>query len=785
MSELSEFSPAPERASSSGVTRRSVLGKAGAAAFGLAATAGSLDFLRNAAGAAVNPRSEVWSFMGVDGGGEQIPGPYLPFGFAKPSPDTVGKGATSGYRSFRKCIGFSQTHVLGTGGGGKYGNFRITPITGSMSSLKPKSAIAAGADLANESAEPGYYRATLTRNGDTGTAVEAALTATRMCAVHRYTFKAGQTANLLLDVTSGIDLEWGQYPVRCQASFSGGNALEISGTFEGGWNYGRYRLYAVVVFSRIPQSYGMWDDDAVSAGQRSRAAGNVGRSQRVGVYATFGTDTDQAVEVRVALSFKSIARAWENYGHQVSGRSFSTVLSAARAAWDDALGTIAVDGGTSDQRSVFYTSLLQTQAMPHDLTGENVWWGSRSAHYEDYYAIWDTFRTVHPLLTLIQPRRQAAMVQSLVETYVHTGWMPDARIAGNNGQTQGGTNGDVLVADALVKGLSGIDYKKAYEALRKNADEESTAPSTVGRRMTDYQTNGGWIPIDQSPWTPSDPQSDWWGRSASRTLEYNYDDFCIATVAQAQGDAANATRYRDRSSGWQNLWDSSSSAIRPRYKNRTWLSDYDRDKLYTGWHEPFYEGTGRQYSTFVPHDTQKVINLLGGDAQYVGWLDELFEGRYTHDNEPELLAAWLYIHAGKPARTALRVRNILAGRYGKARDGLPGNNDAGALTAYYVWGAIGLFPNAGQPYYYIGSPVFTETRIKVAGGTFTIRAAGTSATNLYVQSATLNGVTHDRAWLSHDDVVKGGTLVLTMGSSDRSSWGTGVNDRPYSLSARA
>ncbi|MEU4221106.1 GH92 family glycosyl hydrolase [Actinoplanes sp. NPDC026623] len=765
------------------MTRRSVLGGAGAAAFGLAATAataGSLGLLPGAAGAAVNPRSEVWPFLGVDGGGEQIPGPYLPFGFAKPSPDTVGGDATSGYRSHRRCLGFSQTHVLGTGGGAKYGNFRITPITGSMNSIRPTTAIKAGAGLTDESAEPGYYGATLTRGGD---AVKAALTATRLCAVHRYTFRAGRTANLLVDITSGIDVEWGQHPLSCQASFNDSGALEISGTFEGGWNYGRYKLYAVVVFSRAPDAYGMWDGDTVATGQRARAAGGVRETQRVGAYATFDTDTDQVVEVRVALSFKSIARAWENYAHQVSGKDFSAVLSSAHAAWDDALGRIAVDGGTPDQRSVFYTSLMQSHAMPHDLTGENVWWSSRAAHYEDYYTIWDTFRTVHPLLTLIQPRRQAEMVQSLVETYIHTGWMPDARIAGNNGQQQGGTNGDVLVADAMVKDLSGIDYRKAYEALRKNADEESADPSVAGRRMTDYKSNGGWIPIDQSTWAPADRQSGWWGRSASRTLEYNYNDFCVATVARGQGDTAGAARYRNRSKGWQNLWDPSTSAIRPRYSNRAWLGDYDKDRHYTGWHEPFYEGSGRQYSTFVPHDTQKVIDLVGGDDRYVSWLDDLFDGHYNHDNEPDLLAAWLYIHAGRPARTALRVRDILAGRYVKARDGLPGNNDAGALTAYYCWGAIGLFPNAGQPYYYIGSPIFTETRLKVAGGTFTIRAAGTSATDKYVQGATLNGRTHNRAWLSHREVAGGGTLVLTMGSSDRSAWGTGVNDRPASLSA--
>jgi len=421
--------------------------------------------------------------------------------------------------------------------------------------------------------------------------------------------------------------------------------------------------------------------------------------------------------------------------------------------------------------------------MPHDLTGENVWWKSNEPHYEEFYAIWDTFRTHFPLLTLIQPERQRDMLRSLVDTYVHTGWMPDSRIAGANGMTQGGSNGDVVVADALAKGVTGIDYRKAYEAMVKNAEVDSPRPLYEGREGAEYRRLG-YVSMN-------------YPRSTSRTVEYAYDDFCIAQVAQALGHTADSRKYLERSKNWMNVWSEETRSARPRYADGRWLAPFEAahfypDKDYSYWDAPFYEGSGYIYGTYVPHDAQGLINKLGGDDAFIMWLDAFFansptrdptfnSGLYNHNNEPDFLAAFLYIHAGRPDRTQERVRRILASEYMTGRGGLPGNDDSGAMSSWYVWGALGLYPNAGQPYYYICSPLFPRSTINLGGGrTFAIEASQTSETNLYVQSVTLNGRALDRAWVKHEEISAGGRLVLRMGAAP-STWGR--DNRPPSMSS--
>ncbi len=428
------------------------------------------------------------------------------------------------------------------------------------------------------------------------------------------------------------------------------------------------------------------------------------------------------------------------------------------------MGQIEVSGGTDAQKRIFYTALYRSHTMPHDLSGENAWWASSEPHYEDFYTLWDTFRTLHPLLTVIQPQRQRDMIRSLLDTYSHTGWLPDARIAGANGLTQGGSNGDVLIADAVVKGLGGFDSALAYEAIKKDGDYDSPDPMNVGRSLKNYLALG-YMPLSET-------------RSASRTLEYAYDDFAISEVAQALGHTDDAVRFRARSGGWQKLWDDKLGCIHPRYGDGSWLENYDcaytyPDSTTPWWDAPYYEGSGLQYSTFVPHDVGGLIQKTGGKEAFVAWLDRLFDGHhYDQGNEPDLLAPYLYIPAGRPDKTADRVRQIMASRYGTGHTGLPGNDDAGAMSSWYVWSAIGLYPNAGQPLYYIGSPVFDTATIHLEGGKrFTVTAHTVSEANRYVLSARLNGKPLDRAWLSHAELIAGGQLELDMGPAP-GDWAT-------------
>lgn len=725
------------------------------------------------------PTSYVDPFVGVDGGGNTVPGAAVPFGFANPSPDTLpnpdpNSWATNGYESDRPVVGFSQTHVSGTGGEGKYGNFRVTPQAGEVNPLELAS------PKADERAGPGYYAVTLTRPN-----VRAELTATRLVAVHRYTYPGVERVHLLFDagsvVTTGGGAGRRQRPIASHARVVAPDRVEGMGSFIGGWNPSPYTLYFAAVFSRPAAAWGTWRGGEVFPGTDSVA----GEQGSAGAYLTFDSAQGRGVEVKIGLSFLSVERARENIMRETRGVGFNGVRFRAAEEWRQALSKIRVEGGTEEERRIFYTALYRSHYMPHDLTGENAWWQSDEPHYEDFYAIWDTFRTLHPLLTLIQPERQRDMLRSLVDTYRHTGWMPDARIAGANGMTQGGSNSDVLVADAFVKGLKGIDYRTAYRAMVRNAEEESPRPLYEGREVSEFKERG-YLSTRRE-------------RSASRTLEYAYNDFCLAQVARGLGRAADARKYLARSRNWMNLWDDETKSVRPREPDGRWMTPFDKTRLYMldsprfiWMSAPYYEGSAYQYSTYVPHDAQALIDKVGGDEAFVRWLDAFFgdapggeplrpEGLYTQGNEPDLLAPFLYTHAGRADRAQARVRALMRKEYRTGRAGLPGNDDAGTMSSWYVWNAVGLYPNAGQDFYYVGSPVFTRARIDLGGGrAFTVEAPGASAENVYVSAARLNGAPLDRAWLSHSEIARGGTLTLQM--SDRPSrWGR--TNRPPSMSS--
>jgi predicted alpha-1,2-mannosidase len=470
------------------------------------------------------------------------------------------------------------------------------------------------------------------------------------------------------------------------------------------------------------------------------------------------------VQTKIGLSFRSVARARRNLARESPGYDLARLRRRAARAWRAVLGRIAVRGGSSAERRTFYTALYHAHLMPHDLRGENAWWRSETPHYEDYYALWDTFRTLHPLLTLVQPRRQAEMVESLIDTYRHTGWLPDARVAGKNGVTQVGSNASVVIADAAVKGLRGIDYRTALRAVLRDAERESPKPLRHGRELREYKRLG-YMSLRH-------------GRSASRTLEYAYNDFAVAQLARTLGRRALARRYLARSGSWANLWDGGTRSIRPRHPDGRFLSPHSPDHRYPDapdrvFSSPFYEGSARQWSTFVPHDVSGLMARLGGEDGLVRWLDELFDGgHYDPSNEHDLLAPYLYAHAGRPDRTADRVRDVMASAYRPTRAGLPGEDDSGALSSWYVWGAIGLYPNAGQPLYYVGSPLFARVRIALAHDrAFSIEARGTSRRRRYVQRASLNGRPLRRAWITHRQLARGGRLILHMGPRP-SRWGS-------------
>jgi predicted alpha-1,2-mannosidase len=741
------------------LSRRRLLGAAGLAALG-ASGVPLLVGCDGDPGRAATNHAEVPDhtgdadpMTGTGSPGNTYPGAHLPFGFAAPSPDTD-HPTSSGYSPTGRIVGFSQTHVSGTGGDSRYGNFRVTPVTGDRRADRLDS------DRGAERATPGYYAVELSDAG-----VLAELTATRRVALHRYTFHTARTGHLVLEASSVV-ADYAQTPSSSELRVVGDTDVEGSVTVTGGWGDrgSSYTLHFAGRLNRPFGDYATFVGDQLTGGGFREVRG--GQNQRTGAVLTVDTGLLDSVELRLALSFVSVAQARATLVSELGDRTFDEVRQDARAAWRDALGTVRVDGGSAEQRATLYSALYHCQLMPHDLTGENAWWSSKAPHYEDFYTLWDTSHALHPLLTLIQPRRQADMVRSLIDTYQHTGWLPDARIAGANSYLQGGTNGDVLVADALAKGLSGIDYRTGYAALRRDGEQDSPDPRISGRDLGNY-LRLGYLPIDHT--RPTDVHGD---RSASRTLEYALQDHCIAQVATHYGQRDVAARYLKRAANWANLWDAGSQSIRPRYSDGRWFSPFDPAKT-TSTH--LYEGSGYQYAAYPRHDTQGLVARLGGDAGAVRWLDALFDlNRYDPGNEPDLHAPYLYLAAGRPDRTADRLRALLAG-YRPVPTGLPGNDDAGSMSAWYVWGALGLYPNAGLDWYYLGSPLFEQATL----GDLRIVARGTSDGNRYVRSVKLNGRPLDRAWIHHRELT--GTLEFEMG---RRPSGWGQQQRPPSLTPR-
>lgn len=705
--------------------------------------------------------AKVDPFLGADGGGNIFPGPSVPFGMIKPGPDMdVGENdPNAGWAAEGNIRGFSQTHVSGTGGGAKYGNILIMPTAGAPSAVDNESP---GKD---EAASAGFYSVELTRF-----AIRAEITAARRTALYRFQYPAGQTANILFNVgyclVSGAKHGEGQSITASEVHILSPNEVSGSTSVTGGWNEqpNSYTVYFYATTDTAAASWGTWTRGNLQAGSKDARSGIKTQS---GAWLSFQGNAERQVMLKIGISFISIDQARANAHREVNGFDFEAKRTAAIAAWDKALGTVALKGETDEQAAVFYTALYHTMLMPTDRTGENPLWKSDEPYYDDYYAIWDIFRTSGPLLTLIAPQRQADMVRSLVDIYRHEGWLPDARSGNYNGRTQGGSNAEFLISDAYVKGLKGIDWQTAYAAEIHDAEVVPHDHFKEGRGGLDDCHELGYASVEGSD------------RPGSVSMEYAADDFEIALLARGLHKNADYSKYLARSANWKNLWDRNFSEggfqgfIRPRHRDGNWLEPFTAMDECSWGGKTFYEGNSWTYSFFVPQDVASLIAMTGGPQKFVNRLDAFFEipGRYDVGNEPGFLSPYLYTWAGRPDKTAARVREIIGRSYHAGRNGLPGNDDSGAMSSWYAFGQIGIFPNAGQDIYLIGSPVFPETTLHLADGRdFVIIALGASPENQYVAAADLNGKPLDRAWLRHSEIVSGGKLVLTM-SKAPGHWG--------------
>ncbi|MDP9158818.1 MAG: GH92 family glycosyl hydrolase [Acidobacteriota bacterium] len=706
--------------------------------------------------------SRVDPFLGTDGGGNTIPGPSLPFGMIKPGPDVGTNEANSGWEPTGDINGFSQTHLSGTGGGPKYGNILVQPTVGAPQ------AVGYGSSRRNEGGAIGYYHVTLKRYP-----IDVEITTSNRAALYRFTYPAAEQANILFD--AGHCLSWvsgdgeGQFIAESHTKIESQREVSGSSSVTGGWNKQPipYTVYFFAQTDTPAEKWGTWRGDRLHPGSTEEKRERGGKT---GAWLSFAAKQGQQVRLKIGISFVSVEQAKRNLSTEIASFDFDQLRANAVTAWDSVLNTIELQGATAEQEQMFYTALYHAMLMPTDRSGENPLWHSEEPYYDDFYAVWDTFRTSGPLLTLIAPRRQAAIVRSLVDIYRHQGWLPDARSGNFTGRVQGGTDADFVLADAYVKHLPGIDWEVGYEGLVKDAEMPPANPMNEGRSGLSDWKNLQYVSIEGSD------------RPASKHMEYAANDFEIALVAKGLGHNEDAAKYFQRSRNWENLWDENfeeggvKGFIRPRHQDGSWKKDFTAMQSCSWGGDTFYEGNSWTYSLFVPQDVAGLIKKSGGAKTFIERLDAFFDTpqRYDVGNEPGFLAPYLYIWAGRHDKTAERVRKIIADNFHPGKNGLPGNDDSGAMSSWYAFGTIGIFPNAGQDVYLIGSPAVPSLTLHLANGkTFVIEAKNVSPANKYVIAAELNGAALTRAWLRHDEIANGGKLTLRMARAPE-TWPSGA-----------
>lgn len=704
-------------------------------------------------------------FTAADSGGNVFVGPTVPFGMAKPGPDMdIGENdANAGWAGTGDIRGFSQIHVSGTGGGAKYGNVLIQPMVGAPV------ASGYGSPRSEEAAEIGLYSVKLARYN-----VKVELTSARRTALYRFTFPASNHSNILIDVgrclISGRKSGEAQSVTASQVTILSPTEVSGSTSVTGGWNKqpNTYTVYFYAKADMPASNWGVWNAGELQAGNKSA------KGVSTGGWLTFHTREGQKVEMKAGISFISVEQAKRNATEEVPSFDFEAVRNRLIETWNKALATLDVSGETPEQRSMLYTALYHTMIMPTDRSGENPLWQSSEPYYDDYYAIWDTFRCASPLLTLIAPQRETDIVRSLVDIYRHEGWLPDARSGNYNGRTQGGSNAEFPITDAFLKGLKGIDWEEAYKAEVNDAENPPRDQFKEGRGGLDDWKKLGYVSVEGVD------------RPGSKQMEYAADDYEIALQAKGLGKNSDARKYAARAENWRKLWDARlsdggvSGFIHPRHHDGSWLEPFTAMDSGSWGSKTFYEGNSWTYSTFVPQNVAGLMELSGGKESFVNRLDAFFDvpGRYDVSNEPGFLSPYLYIWAGRHDKTAERLRAIVAANFHPGKNGMAFNDDSGAMSAWYALAQIGIYPNAGQDVYLIGSPTIPETTIHLGNGRdFRIIAKDASAKNKYVASAELNGKPLNRAWFRHAEIASGGKLVLTM-AAQASHWA--ADDEPPS-----
>lgn len=746
-----------------------------------------------------DPLKYVNPFIGTDRMGHTYPGATVPFGMVQLSPDTDTIPYETGGRYnkdvYKYCagyqysdstiVGFTHTHFSGTGHS-DLGDILLMPTTGALQ-LNPGTADAPEKGYRstfshnNEKASPGYYAVTLDDHD-----ILAELTATTRTGVHRYTFNKGGDAHIILDMVHGIYIYddknvWTFIRVENDTLVTGYRQTS-------GWARTR-TLYFAVAFSRPVESYGFVNEEPARAyrgfwrrfDQRNNFPEAAGR--RIKGHFDFTTSPGEQITVRVALSPVSTAGAVENMIAEAPGSDFGATRQKAEEMWRKELGKVMVTMMNEEQTVSFYTALYHAFLSPtvYMDTDRNYRGLDQNDHKADAFtnyttfSLWDTYRALHPLFTIVQQERTSDMINSMLSHYdqsVHH-MLPVWSHHANENWCMIGYHSVPVIADAIVKGIDGFDYARATEAC------VTTARNWWYDGLDDY-VRLGYVPDERT------------GSSVSVTLEYAYDDWCIAQIINKMSEEPLLSKFPgldtelyvefiDRSHNYMNVWDATTGFMRPRKADGSFRENFD---VLSTHGQGFIEGNAWNYSLYVPHDPAQLISIMGGKKRFIQHLDSLFTmhlpdeffaeteditregiiGNYVHGNEPSHHVPYFYNHAGTPRKTQYWVRYIMDKKYLPAPDGLSGNDDCGQMSAWYIFSALGFYPMApGSVRYDLGSPLIKEANINLENGrTFTVSAVNQGPENVYVKKIELNGLKLDRLFITHEEIMNGGHLVFYM-----------------------
>ncbi len=723
-------------------------------------------------------------FIGTDHMGHTFPGAVVPFGMVQLSPDTdtVPYSSGHGYNPdvYRYCagyqftdptiVGFSHTHLHGTGHS-DLGDFLLMPVTGDPklnpgTASNPESGYRSRYDKKTEIAQAGYYAATLTDYS-----IRAELTVTPRVGIHQYTFEGDQPGALILDMVHGIynydgKVIWSSLRVVNDTLVTGYRQTN-------GWARERF-VYFAMSFSKPITEYSLRNEEKeIYGGFWRRWEMNRNFPERSGrkvkAWFKFGLKQSDKLLVKMALSPVSEQGALQNLMTEAPHGSFDSYRAAAFRAWDIEANRLTIEA-TDEQKVVFYTALYHSLIHPSiyaDVDGRyrgldhEIHQGNGFTNYS-IFSLWDTFRALHPWLTLMYPAESSDMVNSVLAHYdqsIHS-ILPVWSHYANDNWCMIGYHAVPVIADAWVKGIRGFDGQKALKAMVQSASYRPY--EGVG----DYMDKG-YVTAEKS------------GSSASVTLEYAYDDYTISRMAVALGDSSIAKVFRDRSLNFKNLFDPATRFMRARTNNGNFVTPFDALATHG---MGYIEGNAWTYSLFVPQAPEELIALMGGNKKFLPHLDSLFTmhlpekyyantediaavglmGNYVHGNEPGHHIPYLYNFAGKPSATQEVVRKILTTMYHNSPSGLCGNDDCGQMSAWYLFSSLGFYPFCpGTDKYELGAPLFKSASISLPGGKLLeIDAPNLSPKNIYVKRVVLNGKTLNRHWITHEEIMQGGTLLF-------------------------